>query len=60
MTAAEGLQLPPGGTQLREAAEKVAEVFGCSVEEEARVLSLGISARVAEQAEQRAQEDDQT
>ena len=58
MTAPERAQLPLVGTQLREAAEKVAEVFGCAVEEAARVLSLGIKARMAEQAEQRAGEDD--
>lgn len=35
--------------RIRKAAEK-AEVFGCPVEEAAKVLTLGINARMAEQA----------
>ena len=40
---------PPADTQIGKAARLVAEVFGCSVEEAARVLALGINARIAEQ-----------
>jgi hypothetical protein len=47
-------ELPPEGSPILVAAEHVAEVFGCSVEEALKVLNLGIAARIAEQA----QEDD--
>jgi hypothetical protein len=46
-------RLPPEGTQLREAARLVAEVFGCPIEEAANVLSLGIAARITEQVAER-------
>jgi hypothetical protein len=42
-------RLPPKGTTDRKAAEAIAKVYGCPVEEAARVLSLGIAARIAEQ-----------
>jgi hypothetical protein len=55
-------ELPPEGSNLRVAAEHVAEVFGCPVEEALKVLSLGIAARIAEQNKARiagqAQEDE--
>jgi hypothetical protein len=40
--------LPPEGSTDREAAEAITKVYGCPVEEAARVLSLGIGARIAE------------
>jgi hypothetical protein len=48
-TAHDGAMLPPEGLTNREAAEAIAKVFGCSVEEAAKVLSLGIAVRIAEQ-----------
>jgi hypothetical protein len=45
----EELVAPPADTQIGKAARLVAEVFGCSVEEAARVLALGINARIAEE-----------
>jgi len=50
---------PPADTQIGQAARAVAEVFGCSVEEADRVLSLGINARMAEQTGHRAEEPEQ-
>ena len=41
--------MEPTDTQLGQAARLVAEVFGCPVEEAAKVLTLGINARIAEQ-----------
>jgi hypothetical protein len=41
---------PPPDSNLGKAARLVAEVFGCSVEEAAEVLVLGINARMAEVA----------
>ena len=38
---------------IREAAEAVAKVFGCPVEEAEQVIMLGIDARMGEQAEAR-------
>jgi hypothetical protein len=40
---------PPPDSNLGKAARLVAEVFGCSVEEAAEVLRLGVNARMAEQ-----------
>jgi hypothetical protein len=42
-------ELPPEGSNLRLAAERVAEVFGCPVEEAHEVLLLGIEARQQQQ-----------
>jgi hypothetical protein len=50
---------PPADTQIGQAARLVAEVFGCSVAEADRVLTLGINARIAEQNERRTEEPEE-
>jgi hypothetical protein len=46
--------MEPPESNIRKAAEKVAEVFRCPVEEAAKVLTLGINARITEQASRQA------
>jgi hypothetical protein len=56
----EGAIAPPADSNVGKATRLVAEVFGCPVEDAAKVLILGINARIAEQvaAEQSRQERD--